>query len=137
MSRASHQVPDATVKDAAAMRVAPRVLSRLYMVFSVLDGLGSQNVVQLVAAGILIGPLANRTEHVAVDLDALISNGRVVESANDIIDDLIYGDTRIFPSIQNTTGMCFGQLSIGRGKRIILTARHIAGSWRQFGRHTS
>ena len=86
------------------------------MVFSVLDGFGSQNVVQLVAAGVLVSPLANRTEHVAVDLDALISNGRVVESANDIIDDLIYGDTRVFPSIQNTTGMYFDQSSIGRGK---------------------
>lgn len=135
--RAAHQVPDAPVKDAAAVRVAFGVLPRLYMVFAALDGLGPENVIQLVAAGVLVGPLADRTEHVAVDLDPLISNGWVVECANDIVDDLVYRDTRVFPGIQNTTTVHLGQSSSGRGGRMILTARRTAESWRRFGQRMS
>ena len=73
------------------------------MVLSGFDRLGSQDVVQLMAAGVLVSPLADRAEHVAMDLDTLIANGRMVECANEIIDHLIYRDARVFPSIENTT----------------------------------
>lgn len=72
------------------------------VVLAVLDGLGAEHAVKLVAAGVLIGPDAHGLEHVLLDLDAVVARGRVVEGAQDIVDDLVDGYAGVFPGIQDS-----------------------------------
>lgn len=52
--------------------------------------------------GTLVCPLADRLEHVLLNLDSVIAGCRVVESTKDVIDDFIDRYSGILPSVKNT-----------------------------------
>jgi molybdopterin biosynthesis enzyme len=68
------------------------------------DALGRQEGVDLVAPRIVVGPLAHGVEHVFVDLDVLVTDGGVVEGAEDVVDDFVDGNAGIFPSVEDAAG---------------------------------
>lgn len=51
------------------------------VVLACFDGLGREEVVELVPLGALVGPLPHGLEHVLLNLDTLVANGRMVEGA--------------------------------------------------------
>jgi hypothetical protein len=55
-------------------------------------------VVDLVATGVLIGPGFDRLEHITLNVNTIVAEGRVMESAEDVINNLIDRNTRVFPS---------------------------------------
>lgn len=67
----------------------------------VADGLGGEQVVEVVAVGRLVGPLPDRVEHVLLDGDALVADGGVVEGAEDVVDDFVDGNVGIFPGVED------------------------------------
>jgi len=73
------------------------------VVLAVLYRFGAEEVGKLVALRVLVVPFTHRVVHVALDLDALVTEGRVVEGLEDVIDDFIHGDVGILPSKENTT----------------------------------
>lgn len=80
--------------------------ARLYirtdnLVLAILDGLAPEDVVELMAAGALVRPLPYDIEHFLLDLHTLIANSRVVEGTENVVDDFVDGDARMFPSIEN------------------------------------
>lgn len=72
------------------------------VVLARLDGLRPENLVQLVPVRGLFGPLAHRVEHVALDLDGVVAQRRVVEGPQNIVDHLVNGDAWVLPRIQNS-----------------------------------
>jgi hypothetical protein len=56
-----------------------------------------------VAARMLSRPLANRVEHISLYFQSLIAKRGMVERPKNVIDDLVDGNTGIFPGVQNTT----------------------------------
>jgi len=95
---------------AATMRVSvPAGLLGLAghdVVLAVLDRLGVEQVVQFMAAGILVGPHLHRLVHVALHLDAFVAHDGVVERTDDVVDDFFHGNARVFPCIDDTTLVC-------------------------------
>ena len=71
------------------------------VVLAVLDVFGVEETGDLVASGVFIEPLAHRRVHIALDLYALVPEGRVVESLKDIVDDLVHGYVGILPGEEN------------------------------------
>jgi hypothetical protein len=59
-------------------------------------------VVDVTAVRVLVDPLPDGVEHVAVDLEAFVTSGGVVEDANDVVYYLVYWDAWVFPSVNNT-----------------------------------
>lgn len=74
------------------------------VVLVVLDGVRREEVVEAVAVGRLLRPLADRLEHLALNLDGLVARGWVVEGAQDIVDDLVDGDRGVFPGVHDPAG---------------------------------
>lgn len=72
------------------------------MIAASLDGLRAEDMVQLVALWVLINPLLDGGEHVALDLAVVVAEGWVVEGAEDILDDFADWDTWVFPCEENT-----------------------------------
>lgn len=68
----------------------------------VLDRLGGEEVGELVAARVLVGPLLDSGKHVTLDLNIVASSSRVVKCADHIVDDFVNGDRRVLPSIENS-----------------------------------
>lgn len=68
------------------------------VVLVVLDGLGVENVVNLVTARMLVGPGFYGLEHVTLDLDMVVAEGGMVEGVEDVIDNLIDRDSSVLPS---------------------------------------
>ena len=54
------------------------------------------------AAGILVYPEAHSLEHVLLDLNVIVTRSRVVEGAEDVVDDLVDGDAGVLPRIQDS-----------------------------------
>lgn len=96
------------------------------MVLASLDRLGREQVGQLVLESALICPLSHRLEHIPLDLDSLITSCWVVESPEDVINDLINRHTRIFPGIQNSPIFTLATFELPDHRRCLLTGRHIA-----------
>jgi len=69
------------------------------MVLALLNGLGGQDVVELIALGVLIGPLLHGPKHIPLDLDLIAAEGGVMEGAKNVVDDLLNGDVGVFPGI--------------------------------------
>lgn len=67
----------------------------------------------------LVGPFFNGLEHIPLNFDTVVAEGGVVEYAEDVVDDLINGDTWIFPGVQNTACEC--QCTIFCEQRLALT----------------
>jgi hypothetical protein len=49
----------------------------------------------------LLRPAADRLEHFTVNLVTIVTDSRVVEGLENIIDDLIDRNTRILPGVEN------------------------------------
>lgn len=92
------------VAAAAGMHIALSSATLLVedVVLAVLHRLGRQDALKLVAAGVLLSPLADRLEHVTLNLNALVANGGVVERTKDVVYDLVDGDVGVVPSKQNS-----------------------------------
>lgn len=75
------------------------------LIFSILDGLAPEDVVEFMATGALIRPLPNSVEHDLLDLDALVTDGWVMESAEDVVDNFVDGDAGVFPGVEYTSIM--------------------------------
>lgn len=73
------------------------------VVLVVLDRLGGEEVGELVAARVLVGPLLDSGVHVTLDLNIVASSSRVVKCADHIVDDFVNGNRRVLPSIENST----------------------------------
>jgi hypothetical protein len=71
------------------------------VVLVVLDGLGREELVELVAVRGLLRPLAHRLEHVALDLDVLVAGRRVVEGTENVVDDFVDGDAGVLPGVDD------------------------------------
>lgn len=88
----------------AATTVSALVLALLQnVVLALLDGLGREKVGKLVAFGVLFCPLPNSVKHVSVNLDTFVAGGRVMESADHIIDHFVYRNASVLPGIENAT----------------------------------
>jgi hypothetical protein len=72
------------------------------MVLAVFDRLRRKKTLQLITARVLVGPVLHRLEHFPLDLDVVVAQGRVVESAENIIHYFVHGDIRILESIQDS-----------------------------------
>lgn len=62
-----------------------------------LDGLRAEDVVELVALWVLVHPLLDGGEHVALDLTVVVAESWVVEGAEDILDDFADWNTWVLP----------------------------------------
>lgn len=98
-----HQVGEAAVGVAVAAPAAARALMQ-DVVLMVADGLGGEQMVEVVAVGRLLCPLADGVEHLLVDLDALVAQSGVVECAEDVVDDFVDGDVGVFPGVEDAAG---------------------------------
>lgn len=74
------------------------------VVVAFLDGARGQELVELAAVGGLLGPSADGVEHFALDLDAVVADGGVVEGAEDVVDDFVDGDAGVFPGVDDAAG---------------------------------
>lgn len=73
------------------------------MVAASLDRSRTENVVELSAVRLFVNPFSHSIEHVAVKLAVFVTNGWVVESAEDISHNLVDGYSWVLPCVQNTT----------------------------------
>lgn len=80
-----------------------------------LDGGGAEDVVEAAALGVLVDPFFYGVEHVAVDLEVLVTRGGVVEDVEDVVDYLVYGDAGVFPGVDDTAECVSGCGSWGGG----------------------
>lgn len=69
------------------------------MILTLLDRLGTQDAIEVTATGMLIRPLLDCVEHVAMDLNVLVAESGVMEGTDNIVDNFIYGYTRILPGV--------------------------------------
>lgn len=78
---------------------APRAVLLLIedVVLVVFDRLGVKDAVDLVATRMLIGPSLYGLEHVALDIDTLTAKSRVVESSEDVVNNLVNWHTGVLP----------------------------------------
>ena len=58
-------------------------------------------MVELVAMGGFLGPLANGLEHLALDLDTLVTRGGMVQGAEDVIDDFVDRNAGVLPGVDD------------------------------------
>lgn len=72
------------------------------MVLVILNRLGTKEMSKLMAARVLISPLLDSRKHVALDLDVIVACSRMVESTDNVVDDLVDGNIGILPSIEHT-----------------------------------
>jgi len=63
---------------------------------------GVEQDVNVVPLGVLVNPLSDSVEHVAVDFDVLISDCRVVKRTEDVIHDFVNGDPWVLPCVDDT-----------------------------------
>jgi len=75
---------------------------RLNVVAASLHRVRTEDMVQFVAFGVFVRPFADSGEHIAVDFYPLISNCRMVECPEDVIEHLVNRHTRVLPRIQHT-----------------------------------
>lgn len=73
------------------------------VVLVVPDRLGREEVGKLVATRVLVSPIFHGLEHISLDLDVVVASSRMVERSEDIVNDLVHGDTRVLPGIQNSS----------------------------------
>lgn len=82
---------------------ASSVRVRLNVVAASLHRIGTENVVQFVTFGVLVRPFTDGGEHVALNLCSFISDCRMVEGPEDVVEHLVNRHTRVFPRIQYTS----------------------------------
>lgn len=82
------------------------------MVLTILDTLGPEETIQVLAVVVLISPLTDGVEHIALDFNALLASCGVVECTEDVVADIVNRYTRVLPCIQDTTGKIISKDSI-------------------------
>lgn len=80
-----------------------------HVVFAVLDRFTPQKVIKLIPTLVLIGPLSHGLEHIALDLNVIVSDGGVMERAEDVVNNFIDRNTCVLPGIEDAAGY----LSVG------------------------
>lgn len=98
-----------------------------HVVFAILDRFAAQYAVELIPVPMLVSPLSHCLEHITLNLNVIVSDGRVVKCAEDVIDDFVDRNICMFPCVQNTTGR--GLVSVykqGLEDSAQLTVRYIA-----------
>lgn len=91
-----------TVTVAMASRLLARGLVEDVVVSS-LDRCGRQDGIELVALGMLVGPFLDGLEHFPLKFNMVVAECRVVERLEDVIDNFIDRNARVFPCVENTT----------------------------------
>ena len=109
-------VAEAAVVAAAAGQGAVPDAAGEDVVLVVADRLGREQLAEAVAVRRLLRPLAHRLEHVAVDLDALVACRRVVERAQHVVDDLVGGDARVLPGVDDAACARGGKRKLSAGR---------------------
>lgn len=71
------------------------------VVFALLDGLRRQEVVDVVAARMLIDPVLDCAEHVPLNLNMVVTQGRVVEGTQHVVDNFVNRHAGVFPCVKN------------------------------------
>jgi hypothetical protein len=94
-----HKVADTIVKNTATMGMTLGVRGRQDVVLTVLDTCRTKEMVYIVATRIFINPFTDGVEHVTLDLDALVTQCRMVEGAQYVSTELVNGHTSVFPRI--------------------------------------
>jgi hypothetical protein len=72
-------------------------------------GFGGKNRVQVVAVGLLVDPVADCGEHVAVNFDAFVAEGGMVEDAYNVGHYFFHWDTWVLPGEEHTSKSCHYQ----------------------------
>lgn len=107
VAQLAHKLPRAMRMAAVAMAVAATAILALLrqdVVLALLDRLGPQELVELVALRVFVRPPLDCLEHVFLDLDALVAKGRMVECPEDVVHNLIYGNVGVLPRKENAPG---------------------------------
>lgn len=73
------------------------------VVASGLNRLGAEDMVKLVAPWVLVNPLLDRGEHVAVDLTRLLAECWVMEGAEDVLHNFADWYTWVLPCEEHTS----------------------------------
>ena len=55
------------------------------------------------AARMLIDPVLDGAEHVLLNLDVIVAQGRVVEGPQHVVDNFVDRHAGVFPCVENTT----------------------------------
>lgn len=90
------------VEDAATVRVTLVILAGQNVVLPILDRFGAEDMVKVVTSWILINPFTDRVKHIPLNFDSLVTEGWVVESTKNIVNDFFDRNSRVFPSIENS-----------------------------------
>jgi hypothetical protein len=68
------------------------------------DGMAVQDLRNVVARGwVFIDPFLDCGEHVALDLDVVGAESRVVESTDDVVGYFVDGDGGVFPGVEDSS----------------------------------
>ncbi len=133
-------VPAVAVPAAAERAATGGGAGRQDVVAVFLDGLGGEQVVELLGVLCFSRPATNGLEHFALDLDVVVADGRVVEGAEDVVDDFVDGHAGVFPGVDDAArwGVSTEVCRVGDTvSRVGLTGQRISGWLRRFGRRTN
>lgn len=72
------------------------------VIFALSDRLRRQEMVNFVPARMLIGPGLYGAEHILLDLNVSTAKSWVMECAQYVVDNFIYGDIGVLPCVENT-----------------------------------
>lgn len=72
------------------------------MIFAILDRFTTKKSVEFISVAMLVSPLADCIEHVTLNLNVVVSDGGMVERAEDIVGYLIDRNIRVLPRVQYT-----------------------------------
>ena len=59
-------------------------------------------MIEFVAVWVLAGPVSDRVEHVLLNLNTLVSDRGMVESAENIVHHLVNWNAGVFPGVENS-----------------------------------
>jgi hypothetical protein len=89
------------VPSIVAMAMAAALLLVENVILALPNGLWWQKTVDVVPARMLINPSLYGAEHILLDLNVSTAKGRVVECAQYVVDNFIYGNVGVLPCIEN------------------------------------
>ena len=92
----------ATTGGVATARAAVSRLAVQNVIVAFLHRLGREQLFELALVLTLITPLFNGVVHHALDLNVGVDLGGMVQSTEDIVDNLVVGHTRVLPCVNNS-----------------------------------
>lgn len=72
------------------------------VILTLLDRLGGEDGLELVALWVFVCPLLDCREHVSMELYVVVAKARMVEGSQDIISNFVDRDSRILPCVKDT-----------------------------------